>query len=153
MNSITDWYLDLSDKDQLAVKIFIPLVTTLLMVFAVILPVNKAINSLETSIADNKEAIVILQNTVPQQAANSSSKSSLRTILINSTRQASLDIQRYEEKKDGELNVWFEQVAFDELMIWLAKLNNQSSVNTSYVSINQTKETGRVRANIRLISE
>ncbi len=154
MNALMQWYDDLPERDQKIVQIAAPVITVLLIIFAVILPINNAVSSLEEQVVDNKKAIVLLQSMAPQQTSSAGKKSfsSLTNVITNTTREQGFRLDRFEEKKSGEINVWFDSIAFDKMLSWLAQLENQYGITASHISVSQTNEVGIVRANIRLIA-
>ncbi|NVJ59073.1 MAG: type II secretion system protein M [Gammaproteobacteria bacterium] len=153
MNAILEWYEQLSDRDQLIVHIALPIVAVLLVIFAIILPINSLVNGMEQEVKDNRSAVVLLQQQVPQNASSSSkSFSSLPNLITSTSRQFGFQLDRYEEKKTGEINVWFDSIPFDKMMQWLAQLENDYGVTSSLVTVSQTNEVGIVRANVRLIT-
>lgn len=153
MNAILEWYEQLSDRDQLAVNIALPIVLLLLIIFAIIMPVNSLVSDMEQEVKSNRSAVVLLQQQVPQNSSKSSkSFSSLPNLITSTSRQFGFQLDRYEEKKGGEINVWFDSISFDKMMQWLAQLENDYGVTSSYISVSQTNEVGIVRANVRLIT-
>ena len=153
MNAILEWYEQLSDRDQLAVNIALPIVLLLLIIFAIIMPVNSLVSDMEQEVKSNRSAVVLLQQQVPQSSSKSSkSFSSLPNLITSTSRQFGFQLDRYEEKKGGEINVWFDSISFDKMMQWLAQLENDYGVTSSYISVSQTNEVGIVRANVRLIT-
>jgi general secretion pathway protein M len=154
MNALMQWYDDLSQRDQKIVQIAAPIVMVLLLVFAIILPVHHSVNRLQEQVIDHKKAITLLQTLAPAKSTSSGRKafSSLTNVITNTTREFGFRLDRFEEKKTGEINVWFDSIAFDKMLVWLAKLENEYGITASHISVSQTNEVGIVRANIRLIS-
>ena len=153
MNAILEWYEQLSERDQLAVNIALPIVLVILLIFAVIMPVNSLVSDMEQEVKSNRSAVVLLQQQVPQNSGNSAKTfSSLPNLITSTTRQYGFQLDRYEEKKGGEINVWFDSISFDKMMQWLAQLENDYGVTSSFISVSQTNEVGIVRANVRLIT-
>lgn len=154
MNAVIEWYQALSERDQKIFNIAVPIVAVLILIFGVVLPVNSMVSEKSQAVVDTKSAIVLLQNMAPQNRGSSGkqSYSSLTNVITNTTRSQGFKLNRFEEKKNGEINVWFDQVNFDQMLVWLASLENQYGITTSYISVSQTNEAGIVRANVRLIS-
>ena len=153
MNAVLEWYEQLSERDQLAVNIALPIVLVILLIFAVIMPVNSLVSDMEQEVKSNRSAVVLLQQQVPQNSGNSAKTfSSLPNLITSTTRQYGFQLDRYEEKKGGEINVWFDSISFDKMMQWLAQLENDYGVTSSFISVSQTNEVGIVRANVRLIT-
>jgi general secretion pathway protein M len=154
MNALMQWYEELPERDQKIVHIAVPIVAVVLVIFAVILPIHNAVNELQEQVIDHKKAIVLLHSLAPQSQSTSGKKSfsSLTNVVTNTTREFGFRLDRFEEKKTGEINVWFDSIAFDKMLMWLAKLENEYGITASNISVSQTNEVGIVRANIRLIA-
>ncbi|NVJ49196.1 MAG: type II secretion system protein M [Gammaproteobacteria bacterium] len=152
MNALTEWYGQLSERDKKVVQIAAPISVLIIIVFAVIIPINSAVSSLRSEVADNKKAVVLLQAEAPRgtQGGAKKSFSSLTNLVTSTTRQYNFKLDRFEEKSSSEISVWFDSVAFDQLLQWLENLDNDYGVKSSFVTISQTSETGIVRTNVRL---
>tara|TARA_B100002049_G_C15965756_1_gene326520 strand:- start:15 stop:482 length:468 start_codon:yes stop_codon:yes gene_type:complete len=154
MNALTQWFEQLSEKDKKVVQISTPVVLVLVLIFAVVLPINSSVSALRADVIDNKKATILLQAEAPQNQSGGGkqSYSSLTNVITSTTRQHNFRLERFEEKRNGEINVWFDQIGFDKMLSWLAQLENQYGITTSYISVSQSGETGMVRANVRLVS-
>ena len=153
MNQIIDWYHSLSERDQKIVQIAVPVVAVAILIFGILLPINQVVSSTKEEVVSAKKAVVLLQSMAPKsRSGGKQSFSSLTTVITNTTRQNGFKLNRFEEKKNGEINVWFDQIGFDKMLSWLAQLENQYGIVTSNISVSQTNEVGVVRANVRLIS-
>ncbi|WP_144392273.1 type II secretion system protein GspM [Pleionea sediminis] len=153
MNQIVQWYEQLAERDKKIVQIASPVVVLLLIIFAIILPVNNLVSDLRDDVKDNKQAVVYLHQQAPQSSGSGKrSFSSLTSVVTSTTRQKQFQLARFEEKKNGEINVWFDEISFDKMLEWLADLENDYGITTSYINISQTQEIGIVRANVRLVS-
>ncbi len=153
MNQVMQWYDQLSERDKKVVQIAAPLAAVILVIFALVVPVINLVSELENEVKDNKKAVVFLQQQAPASTAGGKkSFSSLTNVITNTTRQHQFQLARFEEKKNGEINVWFDEIAFDKMLEWLASLENDYGITSSYLSISQTSEVGIVRANVRLVS-
>ncbi len=72
--------------------------------------------------------------------------------VINSTAKPVLkgaELKRVEEDRSAGVRVWIEQVAFDDLVIWLGDLKKRYGIDASSVSVERIAKPGRV--NVRLI--
>jgi len=155
MNALNEWYGQLSERDKKIIQIAAPIVALVVLVFGLIIPINAAVSDLQKEVDANKKAVVILQAESPQGQAGQGKKSfsSLTNLVTNTSRQSNFKLDRFEEKNDGEISVWFDSISFDKMLNWLATLENEYGVTSSYISISQTSDAGIVRANVRLISE
>ncbi|MCO7225195.1 type II secretion system protein GspM [Pleionea sp. CnH1-48] len=156
MNALLEKYEQLSERDQLAAKIIAIAAVVGILIFGILMPINNAVNELESDVSDNRKAIVMLQEAAPQAGGNSRGKQSYRSlsdVVTRTSRSNGFSLSRIEEKKNGELQVWFDRIAFDKMISWLANLQNTYGISSSDVAISQTSEVGIVRANVRLVGQ
>ncbi len=154
MNAIIDLYNQLSERDKMMAQIGAPLLLLLIIIFALVMPVNSAVSGVNKKVESNKQAIVLLQSMSPQSSeGNKKGFKNLTQVITSTTRQFNFRLERFEEKKNGEINVWFDQINFDQMLNWLARLENDYGITTSFISVSQTNELGIVRVNLRLITQ
>ncbi len=61
--------------------------------------------------------------------------------------------KRIEPRKETEVRVNFEQVAFSDLIKWLADLNNQHGIQVLLMSVEPLREPDQVKVNMTLYYE
>jgi len=89
----------------------------------------------------------------PQTGArNKAGVSMLTAINQSATSSFGTTIKRIEESKQGSVQIWFEHAVFDEIVLWLDKLESANGIQASLVVINKTAYPGRVDARIQLES-
>lgn len=92
-----------------------------------------------------------LQSAGGTQGAPAATDKSLLALVDQTARQAGLGgaIKRVEPEQDDSVRVWFEQVAFDDMVRWLAKLQRTYAVQIDTISVERQDQPGRV--NVRLV--
>ena len=58
-------------------------------------------------------------------------------------------LKRVEEERQHTVRVWIEQVAFDQLIVWLDSLQRKYAITTASLVVERLDQPGRV--NVRLI--
>ncbi|MCP4699405.1 MAG: type II secretion system protein M [Gammaproteobacteria bacterium] len=78
---------------------------------------------------------------------------SLLSLIDKSLRQSALNKvnKRIEPKSEQAVRVNFEQVAFNDLILWLARLQNRHGVRANSVAITRRKTPGIVSARLTLV--
>lgn len=78
---------------------------------------------------------------------------SLLTVVDQTARSGQLapSLKRLEPEGEGSVKVWLEQAAFDEMMGWLATLEQQYGVTVATITI-ERQAAGRVDAHMTLRS-
>ncbi len=154
MNALLEWYESQPEREQKLIQILAPVIAVLILIFAVILPLENLVNKKQNEVERTREAVILLLQQQPQgQTSNKKQVTSLTNIVTNTSRQMGFKLDRFEEKKDGEINLWFDRIGFDKMVAWLARLENEYGITASYVSVSQTSDQGVVRANLRLLAE
>jgi type II secretory pathway component PulM len=85
-----------------------------------------------------------------QTGSRSNSVSMLTAINQSASAAFGTTIKRIEENKQGSVQIWFEHAVFDELVLWLDKLEADNGIQASLVVIDKTAYPGRVNARILL---
>jgi type II secretory pathway component PulM len=85
-----------------------------------------------------------------QSGSRSASISMLTAINQSASSAFGTTIKRIEENKQGSVQIWFEHAVFDELVLWLDKLEADNSIQARLVVIDKTVYPGRVNARILL---
>jgi len=85
------------------------------------------------------------------QAGGGRSNVSMLTAINQSASAAfGTTIKRIEENKQGSVQIWFEHAVFDELVLWLDRLEADNGIQASLVVIDRTVYPGRINARILL---
>ena len=153
MNELMEKFEELSERDRNIVLALIPVVIVLLIIFAVVMPVNAMVEEAEQNVSKNKQAVNLLNKHIGSGAGASSGKrpvNSLSSIVTQTSRQANFSLSRIQEKKKDEVQVWFDSIPFDDMLNWLARIENQYGITSSNVSVSQSSDAGIVRANVKL---
>lgn len=149
-------YNGLSQRDQLLVKIFAVVIGLLLLYQVILSPcmayMSEAQSRYKQRLGDNEW----IESKLPEAKAafaNSSSSNregSLLSLASSSASEFSLNFNRFEPMGDDRVRLWLERVSFDDVVQWLAKLEQEQGVSTSDISID-SNQVGFV--NVRLTLE
>lgn len=77
-------------------------------------------------------------------------RGNLVALINRSTGAAGLAVSRLQPNSRGEVQVRFEAAAFDDLLAWLHRLENEEGVIVGEVAISRAGTPGRVNATVRL---
>lgn len=77
---------------------------------------------------------------------------SLLAIVDQTAKQAGLGgaIKRVEPEKENGVRIWFEQVAFDDMVRWLSSLRQSYAVQINTITVDRQPQAGIVDARIVL---
>lgn len=88
-----------------------------------------------------------------QRQGNASRSSGSLLVIIERTAQSKnlkSRLQKVQPEGEDSVRVWVENASFDQLMDWLALLENRNTIYVSEIIIERQKEPGRVNSRILL---
>lgn len=83
------------------------------------------------------------------QGGNKPFEGNLLTVITNATSQLGITPNRMQPEGDS-VSLWFEQVAFSELMTLTDALRREQSVGLDQMVVDRTEDPGKVRARLVL---
>lgn len=154
-------YLNLSRRDQLAVQLLAVAVVGFLIYALVWRPVADYADAAEAAAEQEKAALVWMKENEAKARSIASTISSgpsaglpqgqsLISVVGNSARNFDLELQRFEPRGEDQVNVWLDKVEFNQMMLWLETLREQSGIVVSQINVDRTDVSGQISARISL---
>lgn len=131
-------------------------IAVMLLVFAVILPLDHSVSRLHDQIAQKQADLVWMRNAAPEIAAAGPVRGnvgeSLIVIIDQSARESGLgsSLSGSQPSGQGNLSVELEKAPFDALVGWLARLSQQNGVQIESATIDSAGQPGTVNASLVL---
>lgn len=131
-------------------------VAVLLLVFAVILPLDHSVSHLHDQVAQKQSDLVWMRNAAPEILAagpvRGNAGESLIVIVDQSARESGLgnSLAGSQPSGQGSLSVELEKAPFDSLVGWLARLSQQNGVQIESATIDTAGQAGTVNASLVL---
>lgn len=151
------YYRHMEKRDRVALNALAAFFALLFLYFGVWAPVN---NYREESQDYRDRQLSLLQymktseQRARQVAANAGQSSvagqSLLTQVSNTAQQNRIKPNRLQPEANDSVSVWFDQVAFNDLIRWLRQLTVQRGVDVRQISIDRQDQPGTVNARIVL---
>ncbi len=145
----------LSDRDRRTLLIG-GIMAAVLLVFAVILPLDHSVSHLRSQVARKQADLVWMRSAAPQIAAagplRSHSGESLIVIVDQSAHESGLggSLAGSQPSGRGNLRVELQKAPFDTLVGWLARLSQQNGVQIESATIDSAGPAGTVNASLVL---
>lgn len=126
------------------------------------LTLDRRVHRLETVVHDQKaldqwmhsaaQQVARLRGVQSRGPAHGTGGRSLLAVVDQTAKQAGLGgaIKRVEPDKEDSVRVWFEQVAFDDMVRWLSSLRQRYAVQVDTVTIDRQPQPGLVNARLVL---
>ena len=156
MEQLKQWYAGLEESEQRIVLIASVLLTLLIIVFGIVKPMNDKVNSLEMKIKTKQSTISEWKTNMPKLLASKGGAQvagggqTLSNIVTTSTRRFNLRVSRVQEKASGEMQVWFDNVPFNDFVRWVADLNNRYQVSVATANIRNKDRNGLTSIDVKI---
>jgi len=156
-----DWFESLEQRERIFVLVGAAVVAISLLYALIWLPLDKSHDNLRESVATWDRSLAQLRPLQGMQPAAGSGRAALVStgqtpvVIVDQTLRArGLDrsLQRSQPTTSNGIRVEFENVAFDDLVIWLGDLSAQYAMDVtsgSFSTANRT-EVGRINATLTL---
>ncbi len=159
---MNDWFNSLEEREKTFVSVGAVLVLVSLVYGFIWSPIDKGHQSLVTSVATWERSLAELRPLQGVQGAVGSAAQGQQTgtqqtpvVIVDQTLRArGLDrsLKRSQPTTSNGIRVEFENVAFDDLVLWLGDLSRQYAMDVSSGSFSATSqsEVGRINATLTL---
>lgn len=130
MNALKTWFASISEREQKLVIAGAVIGTLGIFYFLVWSPIHSAIETQRSALATEKQTLAWVNEqanraqVLRRSVSKTSFNGSLTQLVNRTTRSAGIPVARMQPQGD-ELQVWIDQVAFNDLMAWLEQLEQQ----------------------------
>ncbi|MDH5434035.1 MAG: type II secretion system protein M [Gammaproteobacteria bacterium] len=157
MEAIKQWYHELTESDQKVVLFAILFFSLVIVFFTTIYPLIQSVDKAKNEIDGLNRSLDEWQKSLPLILANkgnvsgTNSKFVLSNVITASTREFQLTVSRVQEKSQDEIQVWFDNVEFNQFVLWLTKVQKQYSISVATVNVRSKQRDGVVSIDLKLI--
>ncbi len=156
MDELKNWFEQLEDNEKKIVAIASIAMLILIIIFAILVPLNNSIDSLKIQVDSRKKSIETWQESLPIILANQgssasySNEQSINTIITKTTQQFNLSVSRVQEKSTNEMQVWLDNVPFNDFIRWTNEIQNRYQLKVASVNIRGKDRNGLSSIDIKL---
>ena len=151
------WYANLAERERRVVTLGAAAGVVLLLL-AIILPLNRNIAQARQRITTKQGDLAFIQDAAPQLAAagpgtgEAATGESLVVLIDTSARESGIgkSLSSSQATADKGLRIRLENVPFDALVAWLARLSQSHGVRVETAEIEAAGEPGLVNAGLLL---
>jgi len=162
LGKLSRWFYGLSQRDQSALK-WLSLALLLFLTYAFVWqPVQQ---NLERSKAAREQAYTNLvwmkenelraRQLAKQQpsaaVSNPLSGKSLLSVVSSTAQKFKVELQRFEPRGEAKVNVWLDNVSFNQMMLWISELNTTHSIRIEQITVEKSEQPGRVSARMAFL--
>ncbi len=156
-----DWFLALQTQERINVTAGAAALAIMLFYVAVWDPIHSSVAQLEKNVAKQAPLLQWMQQAAEDVKNLKGTKSQLKSkagqsllSLVDSTAKSSrLGNVLKRVKPDGEkkVRVWLESASFDDMVIWMEKLNKSYGIEVLTLAIDRKDTPGRIDARITFV--
>lgn len=137
--------------------ILVVLTVTLLIIYGFIYkPVISSIDNMQQNNLKNQQLLVWMTESVAtiKKASNNNNKTnkrgnrSLNEVINSTASRTNISISRSQPRDNNQYQIWLDQVAFNQLLVWLNGLQNDYGLFVSNINVSVTDKKGYVRVNL-----
>lgn len=158
MSGVKDWWRNLQLRERSLLTAGAAALLLLIGYFQIWEPLKAQSGQLRVLVTEQQELLAWMQQAVRRVEAlrgggpaMSAGGGSVLTVATQTGRKALGDtVKRVEERRRGGVNVWFENAAFDDLVRWLGRLEQQHGIEVESISVDAQKQKGRVSGQLAL---
>lgn len=159
-----DWYDNLEGREQFMILVGALVVVIALLYSFIWVPIDRGHAQVASSVSNWERSLAELR---PLRSLAASDNQSGSTVAVNSSQQApiiivdqtlrSRGLEQYRRRSQpttaNGIRVEFENVSFDELILWLGDLSDQHSMHVQAGSLSAISQAGPGRINASLTLE
>jgi len=158
MDALRNWLDQLEARERLLVLFAAALLVVAVVVIGGLRPLMASADRNAQRVSDQEQLLTEIEQVAarlgPQRGgtATVAGGDSLVLVIDRSTRARNLGgyLKRNQPDGDASIRLRFERAPFDDLMVWLAELQNQYAIGVVSANIDAGNETGRVNCNLIL---
>jgi len=158
MDALRTWLDQLEPRERLLVLLAGALLLVAIVVIGGLRPLFDRAERNAQRVSDQEQLLGEIEQVAarlgPQRGspAAAAGGDSLVLVVDRSTRARNLGgyLKRNQPDGDTAIRLRFERAPFDDLMAWLAELQNQHAIGVDSANIDASNETGRVNCNLVL---
>ncbi|MBQ0797914.1 MAG: type II secretion system protein M [Porticoccaceae bacterium] len=150
MEKLSKHYNELSGKDKRALNILTAVMLPLFIYFALIQPSREFYSSNKSLYQENKELIAWI-NLNKGNVASAKTGAQARTqdeaiiqTVSKSAEENNIKLSRLQPEGKTKVRIWINDGDFSDLIKWLSDLSQNTGVNISSISIDDTGNPGKV---------
>jgi general secretion pathway protein M len=157
MNQIKEWFDGLESNEQKIVLIGASLAAVMMLIFGLLKPLGDAVDDLQVQVASRQSSVDHWKASLPLVVANrgtsqaSAGERPLSNVVTSTTRSFQLKVSRVQEKSPGEIQVWFDNIPFNDFIRWVAELENKHQISVDSVNIRSKDRDGLSSIDIKIV--
>lgn len=157
MEKFTVWWHERNQREQLILLIGSLFVSLFILISVIIIPIKNHLNSLSEDIESKRELVMWMKkaetkiSTTPNiPSKNTVNSQSFLGIVSSSLENSNIDAAQIQQDSRGNVNLKIENIAFDQFLLWLVKLQKTNNIAVQRLNASKTNIPGKVSLDLVL---
>lgn len=149
----SQYFASLAPRERMALKILAAFLGPVVLIFAIMLPawgfMQTSLNDYQQALEDNRWIDANKQSALQFSSTGRTPGQSLFGLANTTSKGFQIGFKRYEPVGENALSLWMEGVSFNNLILWLERLEKRHGVRVKEISVERLDIEGLV--NVRLV--
>lgn len=156
MQQLKLWYAGLEQTEQRIVLAGTTILALMIIYFGILLPIDNSVSKLQRQVDSRQKSVNNWKQALPVIMANrgqgisGSSNQPLSNIITSTSNQHNLNMSRVQEKNADEMQVWFDNVPFNNFIRWVSEIQQTYGVKVASVNIRSKDRNGLSSIDIKI---
>lgn len=157
MQQIKQWYAELEESEQKIVLFGSILLAIIIFYFGLLNPLHSSVEQLQSQVKSRQNSVDRWKQAMPKilanrgQTSNAGGNQALNFIVTSTTKKYNMRVSRVQEKGNDEIQVWFDNIPFNDFIQWVSDINNKYGVTVASVNIRSKERNGLSSIDIKII--
>jgi len=150
---IKEWWDSISEREQQLTFISLVVVFIALIYFLIWQPIATNLATSQQTLQSSEQTLQWVENNANKLVAagvgnnkSTARKQNLSQLISSTAKRNKIVISRI-QNRNGSVDIWINQVEFNQFLKWLTALQNQYQVQVNSADLNQDKTPGMVKIN------
>lgn len=154
---IREWYNALDSNEQRMVLVASVFFSLVLLIFGILKPLNDSVKELSIQVESRQSSVNKWKEAMPLLVANKGQNSGagsnmpLSSVITSTAKRFNMNVSRVQEKGSDEIQVWFDNIAFNDFLRWTAQIQNAHQAKVASVNIRSKDRDGLSSIDVKII--
>lgn len=150
---IKEWWDNISEREQQLTFISLVVVFIAVIYFLIWQPIATNLAASQQKLQSSEQTLQWVESNANKLVAagvgnnkTTARKQNLSQLISSTAKRNKIVISRI-QNRNGSVDIWINQVEFNQFLKWITALQNQYQVQVNSVDLNQDKTQGMVKVN------
>ena len=129
----------------------------MILILGILKPLNDSVSELQIQVESRQRSVDSWKEAMPLLVANrgqvggQSNAMPLSTVITSTAKRFNMSVSRVQEKSNDEIQVWFDNIAFNDFLRWTALIQSAHQSKVASVNIRSKDRDGLSSIDVKII--